>query len=46
MKNNILIQQIIIIDNRLIFELFKIAHDWLEEDEEITFWPMLLNPDI
>ena len=25
---------------------FKKPHEWMEEDEEMEFWPMLSNPDI
>ena len=34
------------VDDRLIPEPFKIPHGWLEEDEGMTFWLMLLYPDI
>ena len=30
------------VDDRLIPDLFKIAHVWLKEDEGIAFWSMLL----
>ena len=30
------------VDDRLIPDLFKIPHMWLEEDEGIAFWSMLL----
>ena len=33
-------------DDRLIPDPFQIPHGWLEEDEGITFWPMLSHPDI
>ena len=32
--------------DRLIPDPFKVPHGWLEEDEEIGFWSMLLYPDI
>ena len=34
------------VDDRLIPEPFKIPHGWLEEDEGMAFWLMLLYPDI
>ena len=34
------------VDGRLIPDPFKILHGWLEEDEGMAFWPMLLYPDI
>ena len=34
------------VDDILIPDLFKIPHWWLEEDEGVAFWPMLLYPDI
>ena len=34
------------VDDRLFPNPFKIPHWWLEEDEGIAFWPMLLYPDI
>ena len=34
------------VDDRLIPDPFKIPYGWLEEDEGIAFWPMLLYPDI
>ena len=34
------------VDDKLIPDPFKIPHGWLEEDEGIAFWPMLLYPDI
>ena len=34
------------LDDRLIPDPFKILHEWLEEDEGMTFWLMLLYPDI
>ena len=34
------------IDDFPIPDPFKIAHGWMEEDEGITFWPMLSYPDI
>ena len=34
------------VDDRLIPVPFKIPHGWLEEDEGMAFWPMLLYPDI
>ena len=30
----------------IILDYYKIPHGWLEEDEGIVFWPMLLYPDI
>ena len=36
----------LIIDDRTIPDPFKIQHGWKDEDEGITFWPMLLYPDI
>ena len=34
------------VDDRLIPDPFKIQYGWLEEDEGMAFWPMLLYPDI
>ena len=34
------------VDDRFIPDPFKIPHWWLEEDEGMAFWPMLLYPDI
>ena len=34
------------VDDRLIPDPFEIPHGWLEEDEGMEFWPMLLYPDI
>ena len=34
------------IDDFPIPDPFKISHEWMEEDEEMEFWPMLSNPDI
>ena len=34
------------VDDRLIPDPLKIPHGWLEEDEGMTFLPMLLYPDI
>ena len=34
------------VDDRLIPDPFKIPHGWLEEDEGMAFWSMLLYPDI
>ena len=34
------------VDDRLIPDPFKIPHGWLEEDEGMAFWTMLLYPDI
>ena len=34
------------VDDRLIPDPFKIPHGWLEEDEGMAFWPILLYRDI
>ena len=34
------------IDERNIPDPFKIPHEWMNEDEGLKFWPMLLYPDI
>ena len=34
------------VDDRLIPNPFKILHGWLEENKAMTFWLMLLYPDI
>ena len=34
------------VNGRLTPGPFKISHGWLEKDEGIAFWPMLLYPDI
>ena len=34
------------IDDRNIPDLFKIPHGWMNEDEGMTFWPILLHPNI
>ena len=34
------------IDDFLIPDQFKIPQGWMEEDEEMTFWPMLSYPDV
>ena len=34
------------IDDRNIPDLFKITHGWMNEDEGMKFWLMLLYPDI
>ena len=34
------------IDDFPIPDPFKIPHGWMEEDEGMTFWPMLSYPDI
>ena len=34
------------VDGRLFPDPFKIPHGWLEEDERMAFWPMLLYRDI
>ena len=34
------------IDDRNIPDLFKILHGWMNEDEDMKFWPILLCPDI
>ena len=34
------------VDDRLIPDPFETPHGWLEEDEGMQFWPMLLYPDI
>ena len=34
------------IDDRNISDPFKIPHGWMNEDEAMKFWPMLLYPDI
>ena len=34
------------IDDRNIPDLFKILHGWMNEDEGMKFWPVLLYPDI
>ena len=34
------------IDDRNIPDPFKITHGWMNEDEDMKFWPMLLYPDI
>ena len=34
------------IDDRNILDPFKIPHGWMNEDEGMKFWSMLLDPDI
>ena len=34
------------IDDRNIPDPFKIPHGWMNEDEGVKFWPMLLYPNI
>ena len=34
------------IDDRDISGPFKILHEWMNKDEDMKFWPMLLYPDI
>ena len=34
------------VDYRLIPDPFKNPHGWLQEDEGMTFWPVLLYPDV
>ena len=34
------------IDNRNISDPFKISHGWMNQDEGMKLWPMLLFPDI
>ena len=34
------------LDDGLILDPFKIPYGWLEEDDRMAFWPMLLYPDI
>ena len=33
------------IDDSNIPDLLKILHGWMNEDEDMKFWPMLLCPD-
>ena len=34
------------INDRNIPDPFKIPHGWMNEDEGMKFWPMLLYPDV